>query len=115
MSAVFPILVAALAMAGRVPWFVPVAYLIVSFITVFAYAFDKSAAMNRRWRTEESTLHLLSLVGGWPGAWIAQQLFRHKTRKTSFMVGFLFCTTANITVLVWFAVAGEFSLRDLPL
>jgi len=37
---------------------------------------DKSAAQRNAWRTPEGTLHMLSLVGGWPGAMIAQQILR---------------------------------------
>ncbi|MGD9578618.1 MAG: DUF1294 domain-containing protein, partial [Syntrophorhabdus sp.] len=35
---------------------------------------DKSAARNERWRTQESRLHLFALIGGWPGALVAQKL-----------------------------------------
>lgn len=83
---------------------VPLAYLIMSAVTIFAYAFDKSAAMNRKWRTKEDTLHLFSLLCGWPGAWIAQFLFRHKTRKTSFMITFVFCVLVNLGVLSWIVI-----------
>lgn len=53
-------------------------------ITLFAYAFDKSAAESGNWRTNEGTLHLFALAGGWPVAWMAQQILRHKTSKQSF-------------------------------
>jgi uncharacterized membrane protein YsdA (DUF1294 family)/cold shock CspA family protein len=100
-SILFLIAVAALAIAGRIPWFVPLVYIALSCIAVFAYAFDKSAAMNRRWRTQESTLLIIGLLGGWPGAWIAQRMFRHKTQKASFRYAFLFTVLANASVLVW--------------
>ncbi|MCY1557785.1 hypothetical protein D9M68_946630 [compost metagenome] len=73
---------------GRIPFeavFVP---LILSAITFVAYALDKHAAQTGRWRTPESTLHLLELAGGWPGAWIAQQTLRHKSRKPGYRVVF---------------------------
>nr|NJM04595.1 DUF1294 domain-containing protein [Desulfobacula sp.] len=35
------------------------------------YKKDKSAAKWDDWRTPESTLHMVSLFGGWPGALIA--------------------------------------------
>jgi uncharacterized membrane protein YsdA (DUF1294 family) len=40
-------------------------------------------------------------VGGWPGAWIAQQAFRHKTRKSSFQVTFWACVALNLAALAW--------------
>ena len=59
--------------------------------------------MNRGWRTQEQTLHLLEILGGWPGAWIAQKLFHHKSRKTSFQVEFWLCVVANVVALAWYA------------
>ena len=49
------------------------AALAVNLLTFLVYAIDKRAAQNGQWRTKESHLHLLSLAGGWPGAWFAQQ------------------------------------------
>lgn len=72
-------------------------------ITFFAYAFDKSAAMNKRWRTQEQTLHLFALAGGWPGGLIAQNLFRHKIAKTSFKLVFWVCVVANLAALATLA------------
>ncbi|MGC3982064.1 MAG: cold shock and DUF1294 domain-containing protein [Steroidobacteraceae bacterium] len=95
--------VVALAVAGRVPFFVPLIYIVMSGLTIFAYAFDKSAAMNDHQRTPEQTLHLMELLGGWPGAWIAQQLFRHKSRKMSFRIEFWLCVIVNIAALGWYA------------
>lgn len=76
--------VISLTLLGKLPWWVPVSYASASLLLFCLYAFDKAAAMNRRWRTPESTLHFMSLIGGWPGALVAQSLFRHKSRKTSF-------------------------------
>ena len=70
--------------AGRLPWWVLGAALAVNLLTFLVYAIDKSAAQNGQWRTKESHLHLLSLAGGWPGAWFAQQWLRHKSRKVEF-------------------------------
>ncbi len=77
------------------------AYLGLSLVTFLIYFKDKSAAQKGRWRTPEATLHLLALIGGWPGALIAQRMFRHKTRKTSFQVVFWITVILNVAVLVW--------------
>lgn len=83
---------------------VPVAYLILSLVTFFAYAQDKSAATSGRRRTPEQTLHFLSLLGGWPGALVAQQWLRHKTRKAGFVPMFWLTVLLNVGVLVaWHA------------
>jgi uncharacterized membrane protein YsdA (DUF1294 family)/cold shock CspA family protein len=70
-----------------------------SLITYVSYSRDKKAAANGGWRTSESALHFMSLVGGWPGALIAQVLLRHKTRKSSFLVGFWFTVIVNCIAL----------------
>ena len=76
-------------------------YLAASAAAFVAYGADKSAAKSGRWRTPESTLHLLALVGGWPGALIAQRVFRHKSRKASFQIVFLFTVVVNCAALLW--------------
>lgn len=74
-------------------------YLTLSLLTFIAYAIDKSAAKGGRWRTKESTLHLLALMGGWPGALFAQNLLRHKSVKASFRNVFWLTVVANLAVL----------------
>ena len=92
--------VATLTALGRLNWLIPVVYLTASLLTFCVYAFDKSAAMNRRWRTSESTLHALSFAGGWPGALIAQRLFFHKSKKASFQDTFRFIVVLHLAAIV---------------
>jgi uncharacterized membrane protein YsdA (DUF1294 family)/cold shock CspA family protein len=61
-----------------------------------AYALDKSAARTGGWRLAERSLLLLGLIGGWPGAIVAQQLFRHKTRKRAFLAEFWASVALNV-------------------
>ncbi len=63
-------------------------YPVASLLAFFFYGQDKRSALRGAWRTQEAVLHLWELLGGWPGALIAQQVFRHKTRKVSFQVVF---------------------------
>lgn len=81
-------------------------YSVASLATFAVYAFDKSAARSGRWRTRERTLHALALVGGWPGALLAQKVLRHKSRKPSFQIMFWLTTVLNCGALVWYASAG---------
>lgn len=76
------------------------AYLVLSVVALIAYAIDKSAAQSGRRRTPENTLHLIALAGGWPGALLAQQLLRHKTRKPGFMAVFWLTVVLNVAVLL---------------
>ena len=94
--------VGACVLTEKLPALVLGLYVGASLITFVAYALDKSAAQKRAWRTPENTLHLFALVGGWPGALVAQQVLRHKSRKTSFRVGFWVTVVVNCSVLAWY-------------
>jgi uncharacterized membrane protein YsdA (DUF1294 family) len=65
-----------------------VIYAVMSLITFTYYGLDKRRAGRGGWRIPEKTLHLLELLGGWPGALLAQSLFRHKRSKASYMLVF---------------------------
>lgn len=85
-----------------------------SAVTFVAYAIDKSAAQKGRWRTSEGTLHLLSLIGGWPGAWLAQGMLRHKSRKQPFRVVFWLTVILNCAAVAWLSTpAGREALEAL--
>jgi uncharacterized membrane protein YsdA (DUF1294 family) len=77
-----------------------------SVVTYIVYALDKNAARRRRHRVAERTLHLLALVGGWPGALIAQRLLRHKTHKRRFLALFWLTAIAHVAAVTAF-VAGS--------
>lgn len=94
-------LIAVLALAKKLPPLVFGLYLALSAITFIAYARDKSAARNRRWRISEAKLHVLGLIGGWPGALLAQQVLRHKSNKESFRATFRWTVALNCGALAW--------------
>lgn len=70
--------------ARRLPLWVSGLAMVLNLMTFYMYWLDKYAAQQGRWRTAENTLHLVSVLGGWPGAWFAQQILRHKSRKAAF-------------------------------
>lgn len=97
---VFTAIYLAVAIAWQVPSWVAMHYLAVSLICFVAYALDKSAATAGRRRVAERTLLLLGMAGGWPGAVLAQQWLRHKTRKSSFQAAFWGSVAINVTCFV---------------
>lgn len=99
---------------AAVPGWVLVVYGAASILCFIVYAVDKSAAVAGRWRISENTLLGLGLLGGWPGAILAQQLLRHKLRKRRFMATFVGTVVANLGVLgVMLSPDGSAFVRDL--
>ncbi|PCO04370.1 DUF1294 domain-containing protein [Microbulbifer flavimaris] len=90
---------AGLSVWGWLPWSITGLYLALSLLTLLLYFKDKRAAVRGHWRTPEQTLHLLSLLGGWPGAALGQSLLRHKSRKGSFRMVYWLTVGLNLAAL----------------
>ena len=86
---------------SKIPGAVLGMYAAMSVVSFALYRADKSAARDGRWRTPESTLHLVDLLGGWPGGLVAQDVFRHKSRKGSFQATFWFTVVLNVVAVGW--------------
>lgn len=76
---------------------------LLSTLTYLIYAQDKRAALSGGRRWPENTLHLLALLGGWPGALLAQHFLRHKSSKQSFKILFYLTVLIHCTTLIWLA------------
>lgn len=98
---IFVVLWAAVAVAWGVPRWVSVGYAGLSLWCFAAYWYDKRQAQSGGWRTPESTLHTLALLGGWPGALLAQQWLRHKSSKPEFRRFFWATVGLNMLAFVW--------------
>lgn len=98
----FCFLLLALAALGSafLPHPVVMWFLFANLLTVVIYGADKMAARKAWRRVPESTLLMFGLVGGWPGAIVGQQVFRHKTQKQPFKTWFIISVMVNIVVLV---------------
>ena len=93
---------AALAVAvglGQFPSWLALIYGGLSLIAFIAYGWDKRAARCADRRTPEVFLHLLALLGGWPGAWLGQVWWRHKSRKPAFRWRFWLTVVLNLGLL----------------
>jgi uncharacterized membrane protein YsdA (DUF1294 family) len=86
-------------------------YALMSAISFSLYGLDKRASTRGGWRTSEARLHLVELLGGWPGALLAQRVFRHKTRKRSFQVMFYLAAAVNLAALAWMLYADSGGAR----
>ena len=86
---------------GFIPLILGGWYAAASAVSYLAYLFDKASAERGGRRTPENTLHLFDLLGGWPGALIAQQQFRHKTVKQPFQLFFWLSVLGNLGGAWW--------------
>lgn len=90
----------------HLPWPILV-YLVVSAVAFILHAVDKGRAGTGARRVPEATLHALELLGGWPGALLAQRYYRHKTRKTSYQVVFWLIAATHVGFWSWRLLAGR--------
>lgn len=109
--AFFALLYLVVALSWGTPVLLAIGYVVMSLTCGLFYAHDKVAAKENEWRTPEGMLLLLGLVGGWPGAIVAQQRLRHKTRKVSFRVAFWLTVLVNIGAFIAFTTP---LLRSIP-
>ncbi len=87
---------------------VAVAYaLLVNGMTYFVYASDKQRARQGDWRIPEVVLHSLELIGGWPGAFVAQRRLRHKCVKISYQIVFWIIVAVHQYVAFGFLQGSE--------
>lgn len=100
----------ALVAGWAAAWIAPavaVGYGALSFVAFMLYRRDKIAAQAGRTRTRERTLHLVDLLGGWPGGLLAQDRLRHKTRKAKFQLVFWVTVAIHCALLGWLLTAGR--------
>lgn len=83
--------------------------LMINIFTMYTFFLDKSKAKNKKWRIKESTLFLLSIVGGSLGALLGMKLFKHKTKHWYFKYGIPFILIVQIILTAYVTVR----FRDL--
>ena len=76
--------------------------LVINVLTFAVYGVDKWKARRGRWRVPEATLLGLAALGGSVGAWLAMQLFRHKTQKKKFRYGVPAIFVLQLAAVVFF-------------
>jgi uncharacterized membrane protein YsdA (DUF1294 family)/cold shock CspA family protein len=108
----FLVVYGGVAVLWRPTAWVAALYLGMSALTFVVYAADKAAAEAQSWRTPESTLHVLALAGGWPGALVAQQFMRHKSTKQGFREAFW--STVMLNVVGFVVLCSPWARQLLP-
>ncbi|MBO1519404.1 DUF1294 domain-containing protein [Oceanisphaera pacifica] len=104
------------SLIGSLPLILAGAFIVMSTVTFVAYGIDKSAAESGRWRTKESTLHVFAFLCGWPGAFVAQRLLRHKSSKHEFQSFYKVTVALNVAGIVFlFTETGRTFLNQIVL
>lgn len=76
-------------------------YLIsINIIGFFIMWLDKRKAIKGSWRIPEKTLFIITAIGGGIGTTAGMFVFRHKTKKLNFLIGFPLITILGIYYLV---------------
>ena len=107
-ASIEPSLAAWIAERFRNPgWLTAIAiWMLVVSVTAFVlHGVDKRAAIKGRRRIPEARLHLLELLGGWPGAVAAMMLFRHKIRKPSYLAITVVIAVVWVAMPIWIVLA----------
>ncbi len=81
-------------------------YAVMSAVAFAMYRADKRRAAHDAWRISEGSLHAVELLGGWPGALMAQRVLRHKRQKASYML--VFWAIVGIHACAWAWWGGAF-------
>ncbi|MCD1598151.1 DUF1294 domain-containing protein [Rheinheimera aquimaris] len=111
----FAAVLAAAVATAKLPLYVPLLYAGLSVLTFITYWLDKRKAQTGKWRIEERTLQFMALLGGWPGALLAQSYLRHKSQKRVFLTVFWFSVLVNLVALSWLAGQGGQLFQALAL
>ena len=85
----------------ELPLYILMIYVAMSIICYLTYWLDKRKSLAGQWRIQESTLQLMALLCGWPGALLAQSYLRHKSQKRAFLTVFYLAALANISAVLW--------------
>lgn len=95
-----------LVVMNKLSWLVVGWYVALGVVTYLTYAKDKAAAQNGDWRTPEMTLHIMSALGGWVGAMVAQTYLRHKSQKPEFRMAYYLTVVINMAGLLFILAGG---------
>lgn len=88
---------------------VPLALIAINLAAFLMFRSDKRAAERGEWRMRESTLLWVAFLGGSSGAVLAQQVFRHKTRKEPFRSILLAIAVSHIALALLWLTAPEWT------
>jgi len=78
--------------------------LLVNVVAFVLIGYDKIVAQKHKQRIPETTLLTFVFFGGTLGSGLAMLLFRHKTRKTSYLIKFWMIVMSQILIFFFLAI-----------
>lgn len=79
-------------------------FVIINIIGFLIMYIDKQKAKKGKWRIPEKTLFIITALGGGIGTIAGMYIFRHKTQKIAFVIGFPAITILEIIALLYFTL-----------
>ena len=76
----------------------------INLIAFLAMLIDKKKAENGKWRIQEKTIFIVTILGGGIGTILGMYIFRHKTKKLQFTIGLPVITILEIIGFVYYFV-----------
>ncbi|WP_307847845.1 DUF1294 domain-containing protein [Metabacillus bambusae] len=76
--------------------------LLLNVISFILMRVDKIRAKRGEWRIKEATLWWLAIVGGALGGFAGMRVYRHKTKHTSFKIGFPVIAILQLILFIYF-------------
>ncbi len=76
----------------------------INLIGFFIMWLDKHKARKGSWRIPEKTLFIITAIGGGIGTTAGMFVFRHKTKKLNFLIGFPFIAILEIILAIYYLV-----------
>ena len=84
------------------PKYILLYFLIINLLGFLMMYLDKKKAIKGKWRISEKSLFMVTLLGGGIGTNIGMNLFRHKTKKMRFSIGFPTILIVEILLIIMF-------------
>ncbi|WP_338788957.1 DUF1294 domain-containing protein [Metabacillus sp. FJAT-53654] len=75
--------------------------LLINIISFIFMRVDKIRAKRGEWRIKEATLWWLAIVGGAVGGFAGMRVYRHKTKHTSFKIGFPVISILQLILFIY--------------
>ena len=80
--------------------------LVINIFGFFIMWLDKRKAKKGSWRIKETTLIIVTALGGGIGTIAGMYTFRHKTQKVGFVIGLPLITVLEIITVLYFILTS---------